>query len=309
MSDIQKLATDSLKEIREAEEKVKALASKKLWIEKVENEPKSAALLYFELFDNLVKNVGNNPEDWEKIGLLLHFGANPLSVKNKDGLNPFEYFYKRNREERLSLNETSKKHDYLTHQNENRLESIAKTLYNDLQRSGFNKEQLEPLHKVQNLWHNYRRLLYKQANTRRVAFSRLLKTVALHPKDAVGADELKQRVEARLKQEENDEKQAWKEWRQWEKGDYRARIYPPTPGHARGYSPFEKGLYSVFEWEKYLLYQPLPASSQKALDDFLLTLKDEDAHLGLKVEQVLPEKRMKAYKRALRLSRSFERSR
>lgn len=308
MNHLKQLATKSLKEIQEVEKKLKALESKKLWIEKVKKDPQNAANLYFEVFDHLVQHYGNDDKDWEKLGLLLHFKIDPLSVKNKDGLNPFEYFYKKNREERLSLYDLPKKHHFLMNQNDSRYVYMANVLYYDLKNFGFNDEQLAPIHKVQNLWNNYQRLIYKEGRTNRVAFARLLKTVVHHPEDAVSVDDLKQMVVARLKREGKDEKQAWKEWEEWAKKDYRAQFSTPQSGHARGYSPLKSGGYCQAS-EGYFLNKPLPDSSQKALEDFLLSLKDLDASLGLTPKDVLPEKLVKAYKRALNPPKQFERVR
>ena len=288
--------------------KLKALEPKKLWIEKVKKDPQNAANLYFEVFDHLVQYHGNNDRDWEELSLLLYFKIDPLSVKNKDGLNPFEYFYKRNREERLSLYDLSKKYQFLMNQNDSRYIRTANLLYYDLKDFGFNDEQLKPICKTQNLWNNYQRLVYKEGRTRRVAFARLLKTVVHHPEDAVSVDDLKQMVLERLKQEEKDEKQAWKEWEKWEKEDYRARFYRPIWGHARGHSSLKIGGYCQAA-DGYFLNKPLPDSSQRALEDFLLSLKDIDAPKGLNLEDVLPEKLIKAYKRALNPPKRFERTR
>ena len=117
MKHLQQLAVNSLKEIQEAEKKLNALEPKKLWIEKLKKDPQKAAKFYFKIFDTLVQNKRYADKDLEKLSLLLHLGINPLSVKNNDGLNPFEYFYKRNREERFLLNNPSKKRDDFSHQN------------------------------------------------------------------------------------------------------------------------------------------------------------------------------------------------
>ena len=146
MNYLQKLATNSLNEIQEAEKRLKALESKKLWIEKVKKNPQKAANLFFKIFDTLVQNKRYADKDLEKLSLLLHLGINPLSVKNNDGLNPFEYFYKRNREERFSLNNPSKKRDDFSHQNNQWLLYMANTLYHNLQDFGFTEEQLKPIH-------------------------------------------------------------------------------------------------------------------------------------------------------------------
>lgn len=304
MNHFQSLAVNSLKEIQEAEKKLKALEPKKLWIENIKKDPQKAASFYFKIFDHLVQDHGRSDKDWEKLSLLLHLGINPLSVKNNDGLNPFEYFYKRNREERFSLNNPSKKRDDFAHQNTQRLLFIANTLYHGLQDFGFTEEQLKPIHKVQDLWNNYQRLILKQENTRRVAFSRLLKTVQNYPEDAISAVQLKHSVELRLTQEKKDEERAWKQWEAKAARDYRVAIHRPASGHARNYSH----LADTLSHEDYLLYQPLPVSSQKALDDFLTTFKDLDAS-RLSMEKVLPKKWVCAYQRTLCRAKKQENTR
>ena len=62
------------------------------------------------------------------------------------------------------------------------------------------------------------------------------------------------------------------------------------------------------EHEDYLLYQPLPVSSQKALDDFLTTFKDLDAS-RLSMEKVLPKKWLCAYQRTLCRAKKQENTR
>ncbi|MBO7333214.1 MAG: hypothetical protein J6U64_06100 [Alphaproteobacteria bacterium] len=307
MTSFHKIATKSLNEIQQAEERYNALCEKKAWIEQVQKNPQSAAPYYFEIFDNLVKNSGNNHDDWEKLALLLYLGPNPLVVKNENGQNPFEYFFERNREVRHSLNETSEKIHFLSHQRDRRLLFTANTLAHALEDFGLSKEQLKPLHKVQMLWISYERLMNKEKNTRRVGFSRLLKTVARHPEDALCVSDFKKTVEQRLKQEERDEKQAYKKWRKEAKTDYRAEINAPSIGNIRKNSPF----HNKHQSNDYFLYQPLPSSSQKALDDFLLTLKDIDASWrnALKIENVLPPKKIKAYQRALYSKKRSENTR
>ena len=304
MKHLQQLAVNSLKEIQEAEKKLKALEPKKLWIEKLKKDPQKAAKFYFKIFDTLVQNKRYADKDLEKLGLLLHFGINPLSVKNNDGLNPFEYFYKRNQEERFSLNNPSKKRDDFSLQNNQWLLCMANTLYHNLQDFGFTEEQLKPIHKVQDLWNNYQRLILKQENTRRVAFSRLLKTVQNYPEDAISAVQLKHSVELRLTQEEKDEERAWKEWERQVARDYRVEIHRPASGHARNYSH----LADTLSHEDYLLYQPLPVSSQKALDDFLTTFKDLDAS-RLSMEKVLPKKWVCVYQRTLCRAKKTQKTR
>ena len=240
--------------------------------------------------------------------ILKHFGIFPFSVRNEEGLTPFESFYKRNREKRLSLHNLSKAYNFACNQNEKSLLYVANNLYNTFREYTTDEQQLSPLLKSRELWYSYERLMHKQSNTRRVAFARLLKTVVAHPEGAVDVDELKRCVRIRLKQEEKEEKQAWKEWEDWGKRDYRAQFFRPTIGHARGYSPFVISGYGEFT-DAYFLHQPLPASAQKALDDFLLSLTDEDASRGLKPEHILSEKRIKAYRRALNPSKHFERTR
>ena len=309
MSTIRKLAISSLKEIQDAENALATLQPKKQWIEKIKKDPKGSEDHYFEVFDNLVKNKGINDRDWEKLAILLHFGVDPLSAKNKDGLNSFEYFYQRNREERLSLHTPAKKHEYLDHQYEHFFETTANRLYNEFKDMGYTDGQLAPMQKTRDLWHNYQTLMVKETNTRRVAFTRLLKTVMSHPEGAVSAETFEEMVKARLKQEEKDEEKAWDKWRKWEKKDYHARFHMPSVGHARGHSPFG-GLSPLFGgWKKHLLYQPLPDSSQKALDDFLMSLKDEDAYRGLDIARILPRRRVMAYRRALNMPKRFERTR
>ena len=97
-------------------------------------------------------------------------------------------------------------------------------------------------------------------------------------------------------------------WEKWEKEDYRARFYRPIWGHARGHSSLKIGGYCQAA-DGYFLNKPLPDSSQRALEDFLLSLKDIDAPKGLNLEDVLPEKLIKAYKRALNPPKRFERTR
>ncbi len=305
----QTLAQKALKEIQDTQDKLKNLEPKIKWIETIKNDPLKAANSYFELFDHLVEYPDASNQDWERISLLQHFGVSPLSVRNKEGLNPFEFFYKRNREKRLSLHNLSNAYDFARNQNEMRLAYVANSLYNTFREHGIDEQQLLPLQKSRNLWYNYERLMYKQKNTRRVAFARLLKTVAAHPEDAVGVDEFKCQVDIRLKQEEKEEKQAWKKWEDLAQQHYQVRFSPPNPGHARGYSPFVIRGYREFT-DAYFLNQPLPGSAQKALDDFLLSLKDEEAcGKGLVLERVLPKKRILAYKRSLNPPKSFERTR
>lgn len=302
------LAEKALKEIRDTQKKLSSLTPKINWIEKVKKDPNKAANLYFELFEHLIKYYGESDKDWEQISLLQHFGADPLSVKNEEGLNPFVYFYKKNREERLSLHNLSKAYDFAYRQNEMRLMRVANLLYNQFYDLGLSEEQLSPLRKSSDLWKNYQRLTQKQRNTSRVAFSRLLKTVIAHPEDVIKLEELKQRVAAQLGQEVKVEEQAWKKWDEWGKEDYRARFHRPVPGHARGHSSLHMGGHYSF-LDEYFLNQPLADSTQKALDDFLLSLKDENIYRRLGLESVLPEKRIKAYKRALNPPKHFERTR
>ena len=304
------LAENILKEIQDTQNKLKSLEPKIKWITDVKKDPNKAANIYFEIFDHFVAFPGGSDQDWEKFSLLLHFGAKPLSVKNKDGLNPFEYFYKINREKRLSLHNLSEAYDFARNQNEMRLVRVANRLYNTFREDGVDEQQLLPLQKSRDLWYNYQRLTRKQCDTGRVAFARLLKTVIAHPENAVDVDEFKRQVNIRLKQEEKEEIQAWKEWEGWAERDYRARFSRPNPGHARGYSSFVIRGYGEFT-DAYFLNQPLPDSAQKALDDFLLSLKDEDEMRtkGLALGHVLPEKRIKAYKRALNPPKHFERTR
>lgn len=306
----QTLAQKALKEIQDTQDKLKSLEPKIRWIETIKKDPLKAANLYFDLFDHLVEFPGGSNQDWEQISLLKHFGIFPFSVRNEEGLTPFESFYKRNREKRLSLHNLSKAYNFAQNQNEKSLLYVANNLYNTFREYTTDEQQLSPLLKSRELWYNYERLMYKQSNTRRVAFARLLKTIVAHPEDAVSADEFKRQVNIRLKQERKEEKQAWKEWEDWDKRDYRAQFSRPTIGHARGYSPFVIRGYGEFT-DAYFLNQPLPASAQKALDDFLVSLKDEDAERtkDLALERVLPEKRILAYKRALNPPKSFKRTR
>ena len=302
------LAEISLKEIQAAKERLKALAPKIRWIEQIKRSPKEAANLYFEIFDHFIQYYGRNDEYWEKFSLLLHFGAKPLSVKNQEGLNPLEYFYKKNREKRQSLNDNEKAYTFHSAQQDHGLIYVANSLYNTFKDLGYNKKQLSPIIKVQILWDNFEHFIAKQSDTRRATFYRLLKTVERHPEDAPTSEALKQKVKAQLKQEAKDEKKALKAWREWEKEDFRARFHLPEPGHARGHSTLFNGMHSLFNDESFLK-RPLPDSSQEALDDFLLSLKDEDAIRGLKFKSILSPKRIKAYQRSLNPPKKFERTR
>lgn len=282
--------------------------ARKLLAETVKSNPKFAASLYFDVFDNLLKSGGESQEYWDVFHVLVAARINPLSVQNKDGLNPLAYFYQKNREQRLFLHSLSKEEErkYLGPndglQNPLPYESIANRLWGTFINFGFSPEQLVPIQKTKNLWTNYQRLLYKESQGKRVAFARLYQTVLAHPEDAVGVVDFQYAVQERLKLEEKREEEAWQRFHQ----QRNAGKHPDWPvlGHARGYIPTETAF-----WHMGYLRKPLPSTSREALDDFLLSLKDESAHGGLKMDNVLPEKWVKIYKRALNPPKRFERTR
>lgn len=306
MREINQIASHVFRRIEAAKTEWQTIQQKSRLIEQIQNHPKRAAYMYFEIFARMVNSYGGDADDWEKMALLVHFNIDPLSVRNKQGQNPFEFFYQKNRKMRRSFHSPKALSASASDQDDRRLLYLSNWIYHIFLEKGVPKEQLLPLKKNQVLWQNYASFLRKSADTERVAFARLVKTVAVHSADAPSVFEMRKVITHQIRQEQQDEKEAIKRRRKLEK------IYPlfQCGSTRREHSKWYKGFYALFDaYKNYLLYQPLPKTSRQAMADYLCSLKDVDKICNLKEEDILTPKRIRVYERAIRLGAQRIRSR